>query len=491
LPFNFLFTSHVLRSWFFPDESFKMSKLQRPAAAARGTSSSPVPAEKPSAPSTSARSQSVPRRCHKHRLVDTTLFLRIRPIDTTGASAGHSIGEATAFKLDGWDESSVQMTDSARNTHVFDYATHVLAPEATQQQAYDAMMPSLIDAWLNQRNNLMVLAYGQTGTGKTHTMFGPKESLASDFLHPDWGVLPRTMHACFEHIASTQGRSRCIVTASALEFYMGIGFDLLNDHAMIEVDPDGNANGHTMRVVENMQDFANFIEDLETNRTTAATKMNSSSSRSHCCMLLTLFQLDTASREYAVTRFNLIDLAGSERASRTGGELVAGADLYKYMMMAYKGEVDQIPIGAQGQLINFELGALTSEILNATQRYKQGKQYCPPKSVSSAFQRYTGAIMMGRTLLTTIVCLSPAPQNGLENLNSLRWGEGMSKLRAPNVRENAVNMETAHVAAVKLAAKTAKEFEGAPQNRFWLGRKSRAEHAALVLRLMEQLMGSG
>lgn len=397
------------------------------------------------------------------------------------------MGEATAIKLEGWDESSVRITDSARETHVFNYATHVLAPETTQQQAYDAMMPSLIDAWLNKRNNLMVLAYGQTGTGKTHTMFGPKESLASDALHPDWGVLPHTMHACFEHMASTKGRLKCIVTASALEFYMGVGFDLLNDHSMIEVDPDGNANGHTMRPLTNMQDFANFVEDLERNRTTAATKMNSTSSRSHCCMLLTLFQLDIESRDYVVTKFNLIDLAGSERAARTGGEVVAGAELYKYMMMAWQGQVDQIPVGAQGVLINMELGALTQEIMNATQRYKQGTQYCPPKSVSSAFQRYTGAIMMGKTLLNTIVCLSPAPQNGLENLNSLRWGEGMSKLRAPNIREKAVNIETARLKAVKLAAKTAKEFEAAPQNRFWLGRKSRAEHAALSLRLLEQL----
>merc|ERR1712061_146481 len=161
------------------------------------------------------------------------------------------------------------------------------------------------------------------------------------------------------------------------------------------------------------------------------------------------------------------------------------------MIQAMRGEIDKIPIGAQGQFINLELGALTQEIINATQRYKQGTQYCPPKSVSSAFQRYTGAIMMGKTLLNTLVCLSPAPQNGMENLNSLRWGDGMSKLRAPNIREKGVNIETARVAAVKLAAKTAKEFEAAPQNRFWLGRKSRAEHAALILRLWEQLRYTG
>lgn len=169
---------------------------------------------------------------------------------------------------------------------------------------------------------------------------------------------------------------------------------------------------------------------------------------------------------------------------------MAGADLVKYIMMSLKGDGAKIPIGAQGQMINMELLALTMEIMSATQRYKQRKQYNPPKSCSTAFQRYTGAIMMGRTLLTTIVCLSPAPQNGLENLNSLKWGDGMAKLKAPNVTEKPIDIKEAHKAAVVRAQETAKEFEGAPQNKYWLARKSRAQHAALSLQFMERLMST-
>mmetsp|Transcript_56149 Transcript_56149/g.180203 ORF Transcript_56149/g.180203 Transcript_56149/m.180203 type:complete len:463 (-) Transcript_56149:10-1398(-) len=456
------------------------------------------------------------RRCHSvvppatENLISTTLFLRVRPLDTQGLG-GHGVapppaeGEnggaasgatsktssAALPRLEGWDDSSVSIKDSARKVHTFTYPTRVLVPDTSQQQAYEAMLPSLVDMWLKGCSNLMVLAYGQTGTGKTHTMFGPKESLSSTPLagvHPDWGLLPRTVHACLTFIEENQGRLNCVVTASALEFFMGCGFDLLNDHQMIEVNPDGMAQGHTMRELSSMADFAVFLEDVETNRTTAATKMNATSSRSHCCMVLTLFQLDLASREYVVTRFNLIDLAGSERAAKTGGEVPAGADLYKYMMMAWTGQVDKIPVGAQGALINMELGALTMEIMTARERYERGMKYNPPKSCSSAFQRYTGAIMMGQTLLTTIVCLSPAPQNGLENLYSLRWGEGMARLRAPNVTEKPVDVDKAYAAAVKAAERAAKELDGAPQNRFWLGRKTKADHSALLVRIMGGLM---
>lgn len=302
-----------------------------------------------------------------HTLLSTTLFLRIRPLDADGAAAGHAMGEEMAIKFEDWDGSSVTMIDSSRKRRVFRYPTCVLTPEITQEEAYDAMLPSLVNAWFNEYNNLMVLAYGQTGTGKTHTMFGPKESLASESVHPDWGVLPRVVHACFQHMEENHGRLNYILTASALEFYMGGGYDLLNDHTPVQVNPEGDAHGHVMRVLETMADFSGFLEDLERNRTTAATKMNSSSSRSHCCMLLTLFQLNLETREYVATKFNLIDLAGSERAARAGGgEPLAGAELYKYIIMSATGKGAQIPIVAQGQMINHELTALTMEIMSAT-----------------------------------------------------------------------------------------------------------------------------
>lgn len=426
------------------------------------------------------------------KLLSTTLFVRIRPLDADGAAPGHAMGEEMAIKLEGWDESSVTMIDSSGKRRIYDYPTRVLIPEVTQEDAYNAALPVLVHAWLNECNNLMVLAYGQTGTGKTHTMFGPKESLASEALHPDWGVLPRVVHECFEHMRAQRGRVNCILTGSALEFYMGCGYDLLNDHTPIEVNPEGEAHGHVLRVMENMSDFSGFLEDLERNRTTAATRMNSSSSRSHCCMLLTLFQMNLETREYVVTKFNLIDLAGSERAARAsvGGQPLAGPELYKYVILAMKGEGDKVPVVAQGQFINWELSALTMEIMSATEQHKHRRKYNPRASCSTDFQRYTGAIMVGRTRLTTVVCVSPAPQNGLENLNSLKWGHGMAKLRAPNITEKPVDIEKAHTAAVEYAKKTAKEFEGSPQNRFWAGRKSRCEHAAVTLNLIERLMSA-
>jgi hypothetical protein len=37
--------------------------------------------------------------------------------------------------------------------------------------------------------NTLLFAYGQTGTGKTHTFMGPPDSLHT-VNHPDWGLFP-------------------------------------------------------------------------------------------------------------------------------------------------------------------------------------------------------------------------------------------------------------------------------------------------------------
>lgn len=57
-----------------------------------------------------------------------------------------------------------------------------------------------------------VFAYGQTGTGKTHTMEG---SLASPELY---GVIPRSAQAIFEHLRQPQYKEQ-VVTCSYLEIY--------------------------------------------------------------------------------------------------------------------------------------------------------------------------------------------------------------------------------------------------------------------------------
>eukprot|EP00971_Amphidinium_carterae_P081512 1612540-Amphidinium_carterae.1 len=81
-------------------------------------------------------------------------------------------------------------------------------------------------------HNVLFFAYGQTGTGKTHTMFGPEESLKHAALHRSWGVFPRAVDNILSIMDSraASGELEYMLLGSAVEFYLGECYDLLNNH---------------------------------------------------------------------------------------------------------------------------------------------------------------------------------------------------------------------------------------------------------------------
>jgi hypothetical protein len=119
--------------------------------------------------------------------------VRIRPQTLEGGHAQH--GQPAAAKvLSGWDDESVSVgwtcanrddvgraLDSGAATR-YDYVSRVLRPEATQADVYNTVAPGLVDRILGTsdrpaRGDALLFAYGQTGTGKTHTILGPDGSL--------------------------------------------------------------------------------------------------------------------------------------------------------------------------------------------------------------------------------------------------------------------------------------------------------------------------
>lgn len=85
--------------------------------------------------------------------------------------------------------------------------------------------------------------------------------------------------------------NKFILTISALEFYMFAGYDLLNNHANITIDPKFGELNPAAKTINSVEDLFAVIDEIDKNRTTVATKMNMGSSRSHCAMILTLHQL--------------------------------------------------------------------------------------------------------------------------------------------------------------------------------------------------------
>lgn len=166
-----------------------------------------------------------------------------------------------------------------------------------------------------------IFAYGQTGSGKSYTMMGTPDQQ---------GLIPRTCRGLFERIEEEQNSN---ITYNVHVSY----FEIYNEHVKDLLAPrstpptylkirESKSDGVYVQnlidePVKSYDDIERLMRVGDANRTTASTKMNDTSSRSHAVFTLTLKQIQhdiaTDSTIERLARMRLVDLAGSERANRT------------------------------------------------------------------------------------------------------------------------------------------------------------------------------
>ncbi|XP_041038106.1 kinesin-like protein KIF22 isoform X1 [Carcharodon carcharias] len=191
--------------------------------------------------------------------------------------------------------------------------------DSSQQEIYMGSVKPILSHVLNGQN-ASVFAYGPTGAGKTHTMLGSPEQP---------GVVPRALLDIFrmsrEQSDQLSGPSwRFAITMSYLEIYQEKVLDLLETrHQDLPIREDREKNifipNLTQQPVSSFVEFEQFFLPATEKRTTASTKLNGRSSRSHSVLLIKVVKLETVSPFRQLTgKLYLIDLAGSEDNRRTG-----------------------------------------------------------------------------------------------------------------------------------------------------------------------------
>uniref|UniRef100_A0A663M695 Kinesin-like protein n=1 Tax=Athene cunicularia TaxID=194338 RepID=A0A663M695_ATHCN len=192
----------------------------------------------------------------------------------------------------------------------------------SQELAYETVAEKLVSEALIGYNGT-IMCYGQTGAGKTYTMMGA----TADYKHR--GIIPRAIQQVFRASAHSVR-----VRISYLEIYNETLLDLLSptmssrncDVPMAVVDcPQGvYVKGLSIHSVSHEEDALNLFFEGETNRAIAEHTLNKNSSRSHC--IFTIY-IEVRSRfrvfsdvKCVNSKINLIDLAGSERLSKTRSE---------------------------------------------------------------------------------------------------------------------------------------------------------------------------
>lgn len=178
----------------------------------------------------------------------------------------------------------------------------------TNAEVYELCVREDIQRFL-QDENCTIFAYGQTGSGKTHTMLGGDEE----------GIIKLGV----KEILSSRP-----VGISYLEIYNERLFDLSsnNEVQMFSVGSKNIISNLWIENVSKWEDAAFFIERCERNRRFGTTEFNTKSSRSH-----TVFQV-TYSNNNRIRTLNMIDLAGSERASRSMDRRKEGSFINKSLL---------------------------------------------------------------------------------------------------------------------------------------------------------------
>jgi len=376
----------------------------------------------------------------------------------------------------------------------------VYNPNMSQNQLYQSIQKGTLLSSFLDGYNATIIAYGQTGSGKTFTMGSEAEELdLKSVSDGELGLIPRFMSTIFSHLhqrrevdsstsstnnsngsnttpntptnTTTQPQQNELVdfsvSASFLEVYGEDIRDLLkesdsiNEPLPLREDATGGviAVGLTHHQITSAEEALRVLQCGTMNRTTAATLMNSSSSRSHAVFTIYLTQTfqcvegaATASdggvpaassntengdinnnpsstsgsvNMTTTSKFTFVDLAGSERMKKTGAEgerAREGIEINKGLL-------------ALGNVIN----ALADD-----EMIKQSEKKIHVPYRHSKLTRLLQDALGGNSQTLFLACVSPSDTNASETLSTLKYANRARNIQnAPtkNMDANVVELQ--------------------------------------------------
>ncbi|OQR95641.1 kinesin [Thraustotheca clavata] len=234
------------------------------------------------------------------------VFVRVRPEPTA------------CTEIQSFNETILRIQTSAQS-HLECSFDRIFPPLSTQEDIYASVQHLVAD--VVQGFNATIFAYGQTGTGKTHTILGMTEcpTLSSRIstpeqeesfkIQPSWGIIPRILYEL------VQQEDALLITCAYLQIYNDKIYDLLADRkrqkplVLREAEEDISVQGLLHTPIATMKDVYLFLKRGKLHRVVRETEMNTQSSRSHA-ILQVMLKSSTGLRK---GKLNLVDLAGSEK----------------------------------------------------------------------------------------------------------------------------------------------------------------------------------
>lgn len=252
------------------------------------------------------------------------VFCRVRPL----LSDESSINQGKVLSFPSSMETQGRAIDFANNgqKHSFTF-DKVFTPEACQEEVFveiSQLVQSALDGY-----KVCIFAYGQTGSGKTHTMMGRPGD------EDEKGLIPRSLEQIFQTKQALRSHGwKYEMRASMLEIYNETIRDLLSSNQdasraengspgkQYAIKHDANGSTHvsdlTIVDVQSTKEVSYLLDRAGRTRSVGKTQMNEQSSRSHLVFTMRISGVNETTDQHVQGVLNLIDLAGSERLSKSG-----------------------------------------------------------------------------------------------------------------------------------------------------------------------------
>ncbi|KAL9422228.1 hypothetical protein AB3S75_034485 [Citrus x aurantiifolia] len=294
----------------------------------------------------------------------------------------------------------------------------VFTETASQRRVYEVVAKPVVESVLNGYNGT-VMAYGQTGTGKTYTLGRLGKDDASER-----GIMVRAL----EDIISSMSVTSDSVEVSYLQLYMESIQDLLAPEKVnipINEDPktgEVSLPGATVVKLRDLDHLLQLLQVGEVNRHAANTKLNTESSRSHAILVVYIRRsvheiIDKITSEEKDTRTELpgdnhvplvrksklliVDLAGSERIDKSGSEG---------------------PLLEEAKFINLSLSSL-GKCINAL---AENSPHIPTRD--SKLTRLLRDSFGGSARTSLIITVGPSARNHAETTSTIMFGQRAMKV---------------------------------------------------------------
>ncbi|CAK9068799.1 unnamed protein product [Durusdinium trenchii] len=342
-----------------------------------------------------------------------SVCVRVRPMSEAEVSDGFTQvincdldhpGTIQVLRPPGPSESRKQ------ETYTFDT---VLPSSAGQAAVYNLIGSPIFDR-LADGYNSCIIAFGATGCGKSHTIFGlnPKQ---------ERGLVPRISESLFKAFSNVGKQT--LVKVSYLELYNEKARDLLKPDgvengqaASLEVREHPKAGvfveGLTRSAVSSSEDVLRLVDFGHKIRVVRSTHMNAHSSRSHAIVTLHLQQAlnEPGSRQIMRhSQLHAVDLAGAERLFMVGEDTLRRRESMQInkSLLALGQMISKISKGMAGSFVPYRNSKLTFLLADS---------------------------LMGNCQTAMIACISPSSSYQQLTESTLRFATSVKEIKTKPVQ---------------------------------------------------------